>query len=85
MPIAEVSPPVGLTKGAFSFQILRGEVTGPALNTVLANAALVLQVVGISESLKECYQMAEEALRSGRAFGKMEEVRDRLPTQVLTR
>lgn len=66
-------------KGEFSLQILKGKVSGPALEMVLANAATLFYVAGRSRDLKKCYRMAEEIHNSGKAYETMLAVRKMLP------
>ncbi len=75
---AEAVSPVG-NKGEYSLRILRGEINGPRLNLVLANAAVLFYVAGRSSDLKECYKMAENVFRSGQAYQTMLAVREMLP------
>ncbi|MBI2577820.1 MAG: hypothetical protein HYV77_03165 [Candidatus Wildermuthbacteria bacterium] len=77
--VLAISPPRGMSKGDFSMKILRGEIGGPALQMVLANAALVLYVAGISTNLKECFQRAEAIHEKGLALKKMLQVRALIP------
>ena len=66
-------------KGEFPLGILKGEIGGPPLQMVLANAALLFYLAGKSHDLKECYKMAEETHRSGKAYETMLAVREMLP------
>lgn len=75
----DISPPPGMSKGEFSMKILSGEIQGPPLQMVLANAALLLLIDERSSSLRECYQMAAEVHAQGLAFQKMQDVRKFLP------
>lgn len=75
----EVSPPASLSKGEFSLRILRGEISGPPLQMVLANAALLFYLAGRSKSLRECFHFAEEIHQSGAAYEKANQVRKLLP------
>ena len=74
----EVSPPRGTSKGDFSLGILRGEITGPPLEMVLANAALLFYLAERSQDLRECYAMAQAVHQSGGVYQKMIAVRQRL-------
>ncbi len=71
-----VSPPNGISKGEFSLGILRGEVNGPALSMVLANAAILFYLAEKSADLKECYNMAREVHLSGLDLKKANAVRE---------
>lgn len=77
---AESITPKG-NKGEFSLQILKGEISGPPLQMILANAAMLFYLAGKSRDLKECYRMAEETHRSGKAYATMLAVRQRIPKQ----
>lgn len=76
---ADISPPEGMSKGEFSLRILRGEITGPVLRMILANAALLVKLAHQDMSLPECYKMAQEALTSGAAYQKVMDVRNAHP------
>ncbi len=78
VPAESISPPDGMSKGEFSLRILRGEVDGPPLQMVFANAALLFRLAGRSDSLKECYAIAEEVFRDGQVFNKVAEVSEAL-------
>jgi anthranilate phosphoribosyltransferase len=82
VPADAVSPPQGMSKGEFSLRILRGEISGPPLQTVLANAALLFWLVGRSSDLRECYRLAEDVQRGGGALAKAEALRARIPLEV---
>lgn len=70
--------PLG-SKGDYSMRILRGEINGSRIKIVLANAALLFKLAGLSDNLKAGYTMAEEILQSGKAYEKMLAVREVLP------
>lgn len=74
VPIEAVSPKGD--KGQYSLAILRGEIEGPSLSFVLANAAALFYLAGRSDNLNECYQMAEEVFRSGQPYQTMLAVRE---------
>lgn len=78
VPVSSISPD-GISKGDFSLGILRGEITGPPLAMVLANAALLFYLAGRSQDLRECYVMAEVVQASDLAYEKVLRVRQRLP------
>lgn len=65
-----ITPPTNMSKGDFSLGILREENHGPARRMVLANAALLFYLDGRSESLSECYQIAESVFQGGRVYEK---------------
>ncbi len=75
----QISPPSGMSKGEFSLAILKGEISGPPLQMVLANAALLFYLAGRSQYLKECYTMAEAVHHQGLAHQKALAVSKRLP------
>ena len=75
---AESIAPKG-NKGEFSLGILKGEIDGPPLQMVLANAAMLFYLAGKSQNLKECYRMAEETHRSGKPYQTMLAVREMIP------
>lgn len=77
--VSLISPPQGMSKGDFSIAILKGEISGPPLDMVLANAALLFYLDGRSQDLKECIEMAREIHANGLDYAKMCEVRERLP------
>lgn len=66
-------------KGEYSLKILRGEVEGPALQTVLANAAVLFHLAGKTKDFREAYLMAEEVFRSGKPYETMLAVRQFVP------
>lgn len=70
--------PIG-SKGEYSMKILRGEINGSRTKIVLANAALLFKLAGVSDDLRICYREAEEILRKGKAYEKMLVVREILP------
>ncbi len=80
-PVSQVSisPPVGMTKGEFSLAILKGEISGPPLQMVLANATLLFYLAGRSLDLKECYHQAKTVYESGAAYRKALAIKKRLP------
>lgn len=75
VPVSEISPPNGMSKGEFSLKILKGEIKGSPLSMVLANAALLFYLAEKSTDLKECYAMAEEVQASGKVYEKVQAVR----------
>ena len=79
---ASISPPKNMSKGDFSMKILRGEITGPSLEMILANAALLFYIEGKSDDLKECYLQAEETFSSGKAYEKMLNVKESIPKPI---
>ncbi|MFC1598655.1 hypothetical protein ACFL2U_01415 [Patescibacteria group bacterium] len=79
VPVEEISPPNGTSKGHFSLEILQGKVKGAPLQMVLANAALLFYLAGKSTDLAECYKLAEETHASGLAYQKALAVMEKLP------
>lgn len=79
VPVASISPPEGMSKGEFSLEILKGEIKGPPLQMVLANAALLFYLGGHSQDLKVCYAFAHEIYAKGEAYEKMLAVRELIP------
>lgn len=74
-----ISPPSGMSKGEFSLGILMGEICGPPLQMILANAAILFYLADRSQDLKECYAMAEAVHRKGAVYEKALAIRKRLP------
>ncbi len=62
--------PVG-DKGQYSLKILKGEIKGPRLELILANAAIIFYLAEKSENFKECYSMAKETMLSGKPYKTM--------------
>jgi anthranilate phosphoribosyltransferase len=62
-----ISPPEGMSKGEFSLRLLRGEIGGPALDMVLANAALLFVLAGQASTYREGYKMAQGIHKDGLA------------------
>ncbi|PIR94314.1 hypothetical protein COT97_02385 [Candidatus Falkowbacteria bacterium CG10_big_fil_rev_8_21_14_0_10_39_11] len=79
---AESISPIG-DKGQFSLAIIKGEVDGPVVDFVLANAALLFYLAGRSDDLAECYVMAKECYLSGKPYQNMLEVQKVIPKDVL--
>lgn len=59
---------------AITLSILRGE-KGPRRDIVLMNSAVGLAASGKTEDLKTAFRLAEESIDSGKALGKLEEVK----------
>lgn len=74
-----VSPPKNMSKGEFSLKILKGDISGPPLQMVLANAALLFYLGERSNDLKECYKIAEQIQENGKAYKKMLTIAKNLP------
>ena len=55
--------------------VLRDKVKSEAYYVIAANAALALHVAGISESIIDCRLAAEEAILSGKAYNKLNELK----------
>ncbi|HUC02129.1 MAG TPA: hypothetical protein VMA75_04505 [Candidatus Paceibacterota bacterium] len=79
---AEITPPVGMSKGEFSKRILSGQISGPALQMVLANAAALFYLAGRSKNLRECYDMAKGIHLQGKDFEKAQSIAARVPILV---
>ncbi len=62
------------TNAKITIDILEGE-KGPKRNIVLMNAAASLVVADKTADLMDAFEMAEEAVDSGRALAKLEEIR----------
>lgn len=58
------------TNASIFLSVLRDKTISDAFNVVVANAAMALNVAGLSDNLIECRQIAEESILSGRAFEK---------------
>ena len=57
-----------------SMEIFRGK-KGPHRDIVVLNAAATLYVAGLAPTLKDAVHLAEEAIDSGKALSKLEEIR----------
>ncbi|MDP1818144.1 MAG: hypothetical protein Q8K92_27070 [Leadbetterella sp.] len=77
VPVESITPKEN--KGEFSLKILKGEISGAPLQMILANAAILFYLAGKSKDFKECYEMAEEIHRSGKAYETMLAVQKMLP------
>ncbi len=75
----DISPPDGMSKGEFSLRILRGEIVGPVVQMISANAALLVRLAHPQMALPDCYNLARQALVSGEAYRKMLEVQKAHP------
>ncbi len=74
----DISPPKGVSKGDFSMQILHGEIQGPALDMVLANAALLFALADDTLTYREAYKAARDTFESRRVPDVVESVKDML-------
>jgi anthranilate phosphoribosyltransferase len=54
---------------------LEGKVAGPRRDVALLNAAAVIYVGGVAETLAEGLELARESLESGKALVKLEALR----------
>ncbi|MDP3953347.1 MAG: hypothetical protein Q8P99_00790 [bacterium] len=79
VPHAEISPPLGMSKGAFSLGILKREIAGAPVEMILANTALLFYLADKAQDLRECYAMAENVYESGAPYDKALAVAKRLP------
>jgi anthranilate phosphoribosyltransferase len=75
VPPDSISPPKGMSKGEFSLRILNGEISGPPLQMVLANASLLFVLAGRAPNFRHGYEMAEEVFASGIVPAKVEKVK----------
>jgi anthranilate phosphoribosyltransferase len=55
--------------------IVSGEVTGPKRDVILANAGAAIYVAGLADSVEEGVAVAREAIESGAAEAKFEDLR----------
>ncbi len=55
-------------------RILKGEEKGPKRDIVVLNAAAGIYVAGLADSIKDAVPMAQEAIDSGKAYNKLEEL-----------
>lgn len=81
--VEDISPPEGMSKGDFSLGILKGEIKGPVLSMVLANAALLFKLAGVSDDLTICYDKAMLAYHDQNAYRKMLAIRNSLPSKAV--
>ncbi len=66
----DISPPANMSKGDFSKKILFGEIDGPALTMVLANADLLIQLASEApRTLTDCFNEARGIHASGEVRG----------------
>jgi anthranilate phosphoribosyltransferase len=72
--ISEITGANKETNARITIDILKGE-KGAKRNTVLMNSAAALVVALKTENLKEAFDMAAEAIDSGKALEKLEEVK----------
>lgn len=79
VPVSAISPRGN--KGQFSLGILKGEIGGPPLQMVLANAALLFYLDGHSKDLRACYTHAEMVFADGGAFETMKKVQSAFPAK----
>lgn len=75
----DISPPEGMSKGDFSLSILRGEIKGPALRMILANASLLVKLAHPDMELINCYATAQEVFLSGAVYQKVLGIRKAHP------
>jgi len=78
--IEELSPPQGMSKGDFSLAIMHGEIDGPALDMVLANAALLFMLV-YKLSKPVAYKAARDTFNVGRVPALVEKLKIASPLQ----
>lgn len=58
------------------YELFSDKSEGPAYEVVVANAAMALKTSGISDDLIECKSLAEESIKSGAAFNKLNELKN---------
>jgi anthranilate phosphoribosyltransferase len=75
VPVEAISPPNGMSKGNLSLGILRGEITGPSVDMVLANTALLFFLAGRSGDLRKCTEKARDVYESGLVPGKVDKIK----------
>lgn len=75
VPFDSLSIPKGIKKGDYSLAILRGEIDGPTVDLVYANAALLLQLADPTLDLRTHVQTARELIESGRTYAHVENIR----------
>ncbi|HAF69744.1 MAG: Anthranilate phosphoribosyltransferase [Acetothermia bacterium 64_32] len=68
--VGQLPPPQA---AACALAILKGEDQGPRYEMVLLNAAAALYVADRAPSIEEGLSLAQEAIRSGAAYGKLRE------------
>ncbi len=78
---AAISPASGMSKGEFSMRILCGEIQGPPLQMVLANAALLFKLNDPALTYPEAYQRAEQIHRDKLDQNIATEVARLIPSQ----
>jgi anthranilate phosphoribosyltransferase len=72
----DLAIPKHMSKGNFSMAILQGEIkTGPAVDLVCANAALLFYLAGSATNLRDCASLAREQLTKGKAFELVQSIR----------
>ncbi|MEB3303136.1 MAG: anthranilate phosphoribosyltransferase [Cyanobacteriota bacterium] len=80
-PLSDLAGGDSSTNAAILEAVLRGQGTAPQADVVGLNTALVLWVAGLAPSPKEGLARAQEALATGAAWRKVEELREALPAQ----
>jgi anthranilate phosphoribosyltransferase len=75
VPAASISPPVGMSKGEFSLKILRGEIQGPPLDMVLANAAILFVLADVADNFREGCDIARDIHARGLAYEKVDDIK----------
>lgn len=78
VPPELISPPKDMSKGTFSLKILHGEIGGPPLQMVFANASLLFRLAGMADDLREGYQIAKEVFDGGQVVKTVEAAIDTL-------
>jgi anthranilate phosphoribosyltransferase len=74
-PVSEIAGGSPEENAADLEGIVRGEVTGPKRDVILANAGAAVYVAGLAESIEEGVTAAENAIASGDAADALERMR----------
>jgi anthranilate phosphoribosyltransferase len=74
-PVAEVAGGTPAENAADLTGIVEGEVTGPKRELILANAGAAVYVAGLADGLQEGVEAARDAIDSGGAAAKLDDLR----------
>lgn len=77
--VTDISPPNGMSKGDFSLAILHGEILGPALDMVLANAALLFMLAEKTLPPRKAYEAARDTFASDDVLRLVANIREQAP------
>lgn len=80
VPVESISPPAGMSKGAFSLDILNRKIKGAPLQMVLANASLLFILADRAANYREGYRLAKEVFESGVVAAKVDRLREIIPS-----